>query len=192
MISIEEATLNDNLELLALTQATPMNGVISLRIDRSPAFFQLLKLRGTGKVFIARADGRIVGCISVVYRSVFVDGKPQRVGYVGDLKVHPSFQGSRVALKLTQALFGYAMRQDVDLYFCVVASGNEKAFSFLQGRLGIPPFQFVGRFRVYEILTSPNRLSSKSYEIEDTNVDDIHEVCRLCNQFNTSYQFVQY
>ena len=91
MISIQEATLNDNLELLALTQATPMNGVISLRIDRSPAFFQLLKLRGTGKVFIARADGRIVGCISVAYRSVFVDGKPQRDGYVGDLKVHPSF-----------------------------------------------------------------------------------------------------
>src|SRR5215471_2413708 len=154
MITIREATLDDNAALLALTKRTPMRGAISLRIDRDPDFFRLLQMRGPGKVFVALVDHRIVGCISVVYQSVFIEGTPQQVGYIDDLKVDPFLQGGRTALKLVKALHNYIMTQDVDLYFCLVAHGNDKTLPFLRGRLGIPPFAYMGRFIVYEILPS--------------------------------------
>ena len=189
MVTVREAATKDNRDLLALTRSTPMEGVIRLRIDREPDFFRLLNMRGQGKVFVAIVDQSVVGCISVAYRCVFVHGRAQRIGYIGDLKVHPSFAGSRVVLRLMQTLFDYTLRQDVDLYFCVIASGNERTFSLLQGRFGIPKFEPVGKFVVYEILPSPIRTSKKFYEIAEADEDDIDEVCALVNEYNKSYQF---
>jgi hypothetical protein len=165
-----------------------MHGVISLRIDRDPDFFQLLHMRGQAKAFVATVEHRIVGCISVVYQSVFVGGEPQTIGHVRDLKVHPSLHGSRVALTLIKTLLDYLRTQDADLYFCIVTEGNTKVLPLLQGRLGIPKFESLGRFLISAMLPSPLQPSGKRYTIETAREDDVQDVCRLCNAFNKSYQ----
>lgn len=189
MITIREADINDNEGLLALTGVTPMSGAISLRIDRGPDFFRLMELRGEGVVFVALADHRIIGCLSVTYQHVYIDGKPQRVAYVADFKVHPSLSGSRAALKMVQACIDHIMKQGVDLVFNIVAGGNERVISMLtHGKFGFPKFESFGRFLVHEILGSPLREPANLYEIQEGNENDIPGICRICNDFNRSYQ----
>ena len=57
-VEIREAVETDNEALLALTRATPMDGTISLRIDRDPDFFALLRLRGPAEFSSRRADAK--------------------------------------------------------------------------------------------------------------------------------------
>lgn len=189
MIIIREAGNNDNEELLALTGVTPMRGPVSLRIDRGPDFFRLLKLRGEGKVLAAVKDQRIIGCVSVTFQQVNVDNKIQRIAYLADLKVHPFFFGSRAALQLLLECQNYIKEQHVDLIFSVVARGNKRVISMLtQGKFGFPTFVSLGRFLVHQIIGSPVHEHSHLYEILEGNDSDIPEICRLCNDFNKSYQ----
>ena len=57
---IREATPEDNNQLLDLTSQTPMQGFLSLRIDRNPDFFSLLELRGASVTLIAEYDKKIL------------------------------------------------------------------------------------------------------------------------------------
>jgi N-acetylglutamate synthase-like GNAT family acetyltransferase len=188
MISIREANSDDNEGLLALTKRTPMSGVISLCIDRNPDFFHLLRIRGDGKVFIATVNNHIIGCVSVAFRDVFVNGELQKLGYLADLKIHPSYRKGLILLKLFKCLLDYAKTQKATLYFCVVADKNEVAFSALRGRGGMPRFESIGKFFVYQIVPSFSRPRNNEYIIEQAKMHDIEEICQFVNTFNASYQ----
>jgi ribosomal protein S18 acetylase RimI-like enzyme len=188
-IVIREASTDDNAALLALTAVTPMLGAVSLRIDRGPDFFHLLKLRGEAKVLVATHRGRVIGCISATARTAFVNGSPKRIGYIGDVKVHPSFAGSRIVLRLISALREDLIRRDVDLLFAVIAAGNRQALSLMKGRLGTPRWQSIGSFRVYELLPSPFSRRSRLYEIGEGRSSERQSLASLVNRFNRAHQF---
>lgn len=188
-IVIREASVDDNEALLALTAATPMLGAVSLRIDRGPDFFGLLKLRGKAKVLVATHRGRVIGCISAAVRLAFVGGTPQPIGYIGDVKVHPSFAGSRIVLRLISALREDPIRRDVDLFFAVIAGGNRHALSLMEGRLGTPRWRPIGSFRVYELLPSPFLRRSWPYDIGEARSYEHESLANLVNDVNRAYQF---
>ncbi len=187
---IREARESDNDDLLALTRATPMAGTISLRIDRDPDFFALLRLRGEGKVFIAVRGGReVVGCISAALRTAYIAGNPETVAYIADMKVHPRVSGTRTALRLMQALETYVRSTSVDLCFSVVAQGNHRAMSLFEGRLGIPPWVPLGRFLVDELIPSPFTNSRGPYSIEPAGPQHLPEIAALLDRFHRVRQF---
>ena len=188
-IVIREASAEDNAGLLALTDATPMLGTVSLRIDRGPDFFRLLKVRGKTKVFVATHRDRIIGCISATVRLAFVTGVPQRIGYIGDVKVHPTFAGSRVVLRLISATREYLVQRNVDLLFAVIAAGNRHALSLMEGRLRTPVWRPIGSFRVYELLPSPVSRRSRLYEIGEAHSNEHEFIANFVNRFNRDYEF---
>jgi len=188
-VIVREASSEDNAGLLELTRATPMSGAIPLRIDRGANFFRLVNMRGEGKVFVATLRGRVVGCISAAVRNAFVQGKPQTIGYIGDVKVHPSLAGSRVVLRLIAALREDLVRRNVDLLFAVIAAGNRQALSLMEGRLGTPNWQPMGSFRVYEVLPSPFPRRSSSYDVDLLRPQEARSLVALVNRFNRDYQF---
>ena len=189
MVLVREATAADNAGLIELTKATPMAGMISLCIDREPDFFRLVHLRGQGKVFVATMNHKMAGCISVSYRTVFIERKPQRVGYVCDLKVHPLYRGSRVAIDLMTELMECAKSSGVDIFFCLIADGNTKTIPLLEGRLSVPKFHSIGKFLVYEILPSPINPAHKVYEVHEATEEHGPEIIQMANAFNKNYQF---
>src|SRR5580704_3318838 len=125
-IEIRQADESDNEGLLTLTRITPMAGAISLRIDRDPDFFALLRLRGSGKVFVAARGRQIIGCVSVALRTAYISGVPETIAYIGDMKVHPIFSGSSVAVRLMNALEADMRSLGIDVGFCVAAEGNHR------------------------------------------------------------------
>jgi predicted N-acetyltransferase YhbS len=188
-VEIREANEADNQALLGLTRATPMEGTISLRIDRDPDFFALLRLRGAGRVFVAARGREVVGCISAALRSVYVGGVPETIAYVGDMKVHPKFSGSRIALRLIQALETGLRFAGIDVCFSVMAEGNRRARPLFEGRLGIPRWTPLGRFLVDELLPTPFHRRSEPYWIEIAQPADLPAIAALLDRFHRSRQF---
>jgi len=104
-VKVRDAEPGDNTALIALAAQSTMDGDLSLRVDREPDFFALNRLSGdrwrVGVVDCDDAGGSSpIGCIAVARRTVFLDGVPGVIAYVGDLKVHPAYRRRGVARAL--------------------------------------------------------------------------------------------
>jgi N-acetylglutamate synthase-like GNAT family acetyltransferase len=188
-VDIREADEADNEGLLSLTQITPMDGAISLRIDREPDFFALLRLRGKSKVFVAVRGRQIIGCISVALRTAYISGIPETIAYIRDMKVHPSFTGTRVAARLIKALEADMRIAGIDTGFCVTADGNHRVMPLLEGRLGMPRWVPLGRFLVSGLVPSPFKRYTKRYLIDAAEPADLPAIATLLDRFHRSRQF---
>jgi predicted N-acetyltransferase YhbS len=186
---IREANEADNEGLLALTRATPMAGTIGLRIDRDPDFFALLRMRGHSIVYVALRGGEVIGCISAALRTSYIAGAPETAAYVGDMKVHPRFSGSRIAIRLIRRLETHLRSAGIDLCFSLVAEGNQRAMPLFEGRLGIPRWVSMGKFVVKELLPSPFEAHSDAYRIKAAEPKDLTAVTELMDHFHRSRQF---
>jgi ribosomal protein S18 acetylase RimI-like enzyme len=186
---IRMATKADNAALLGLTGATPMAGMISLRIDRDPDFFGLLKLRGDGRVFVATHGAEIAGCISGAVTTAFIAGQPETVGYVGDLKVHPRFAGNRLVGRLVSAVVADLQARGVDLVLSVVADGNERVMKLFASELGNPCSLPAGRFQVQGLLALPYSLPQAKYRIGRAGSPDMPAVGCLLDGFHRRRDF---
>jgi predicted N-acetyltransferase YhbS len=188
-VEIRQASETDNDELIALTRITPMNGAISLRIDREPDFFALLRLRGKSKVFVAVRGPQVIGCISAALRTAYISGVPETIAYIGDMKVHPNFSGRLVAVRLIKALEADLRLNGIDLCFCVAADGNQRVMPLFEGRLGMPRWVRLGRFLVYGLVPSPFTRHSKHYSIDPAQAVDMPAITLLLDRFHRTRQF---
>ena len=151
--AIRDATPADNDQLLELSAACAMVGEMSLRIDRAPDFFALNRLEGDRwQLGVAEAADRMVGCIAFSERRAFVNGRERRIGYVGDLKVHPDFRNTQIA----DALSHYGERACAQLpagapVMITVLAGNKAMERRLSGPRGVPAFRRVGTIRTHSI-----------------------------------------
>ena len=132
MIDYRLATEKDNKQLLNLTSSTPMSGIISLRIDRNPNFFELLRIRGESKVFVASENKIIIGCVCVSKEQTYVKEKIRRLYYVCDLKVDHLYRNKGIGMQLTNEVTKYLATEKADLVFlCKPSSVSKRSFFFL-------------------------------------------------------------
>ena len=113
-MNIREATASDNEGLLNLTAATSMEARISIRIDRQPDFFSLIRQRGKYKVFVAEEGNRIIGSFSAVMERMIINSIPEPCCYICDLKVHPEYRGGSVALRLLKTMRDFLIDSGAD------------------------------------------------------------------------------
>jgi len=186
---IREATQADNDALLELTRATPMPGTISLRVDRDPDFFRLLRLRGDTTVFVATEGTQVAGCISVAVRRAFIAGRLEAVGYAGDLKVHPRFAGNRLVPRLVRAGVEHFRSKGIDLLLSIVADGNERALSLFDTGLGNPRTLSAGRFVVEELLATPFEPRPGPYRIGVAGPEDARRISALLAGMQRNREF---
>jgi hypothetical protein len=150
---IRHALPSDSAALIALTSLTPMKGPISLRIDRKPDFFSLLKQRGDAIVLVAEDKAQIIiGSFSAAKQYFLLNGSTVSVYYLGDLKVHPAYAKSFLAFKLVREMHRELLLAGADLLICTAAEGNEAVLPFFNGRAGIPPFRKINTFDVFQLL----------------------------------------
>jgi GNAT superfamily N-acetyltransferase len=178
MPEIRAATRADNGGLLALTRVTPMPGAIGLRIDREPDFLRLLSLRGEGTVLVQVEKGEIRGCISASSRPVWAAGARRTLWYVGDLKVRPDCRKQGVGAALAVAVLDFLLAEGADLLACVVARGNHRVLTFLEGKFQIPPFRSLGPMRVLMVLAS-RRGPGGRFQVREGTAADVTELADL-------------
>jgi len=178
-IQVRQATTDDNDGLIELTRATPMPGAISLRIDRDPDFFALLRMRGEALVYVAICDGRLIGSISGTIHVAYVCGMAERVAYVGDLKVHPEFTGRRLSVRLIAALQTHLKSRGIDLTYNLVAKGNRRVAQFCATKHVSRAVSLMGEFIVDEIIPSPFPKRSTKYCIAEAKREELPELAML-------------
>lgn len=181
---VRDARQQDNNGLLHLTSLLSMKGTISLRIDRDPDFFALLKERGFYHILVAENQGEIVGTIAVTSHEAFILGRLRRVFYISDFKVHPKHQNSRLAYNIVKALLNYLISVDADILLCTSILGNDKVEPFFGGHLGIPPFTEMATFNVFQIL--PNLFKKKCSPgidlVDETGLDELSDFFNQMSQ----------
>src|SRR5437016_765840 len=130
----ELATPGDDADLRHVLAATPMDGRISITFRREPSWFAGGVVDGPFRQVVACRDlqtGRIFGfgCRSI--RDVYVNGRPEAVGYLSNLRVLPEYRNRGLVAR------GYAffrgLHQDgrVPFYLTTIANGNRTALAIL-------------------------------------------------------------
>ena len=184
-MNIRTADLGDNDKLVELARLTPMQGTISICIQRQPDFFSLLNKKGQPYVLVAEEENKIVGCVSIVEVKMVLLGKPTTVHYLCDLKVHPQHRGKKVATKLCGAMHDYLIEIGSDFLFSTFANGNQKVIPIMNGKSGIKNAQPVGRFHILQIVPQKNPKLNTEYKIEPYN--DEEKVIQLHQKFSSRY-----
>lgn len=185
-IQIRQATLADNDGLIRLAVQTPMRGEISVRVDRSPDFFGLLRGRGAFLVGVAECGSEIVGAYSVSSMPVFISGKPTTVHYLADFRVHPAFRNSAVAMKLSRDIMHKLQSLNADFIFSIVISGNDAVNSFLTDNHLLPTTIQTGEFAVFQLIPTPFKKRNTAFQIKESFSDS--SCLTFFNDFNRRFQ----
>lgn len=99
---IDLAGPTDDLELRRLLRENPMEGDISLTLEREPSFFLAASIEGSPhQTYVGREcdSGRVVGLASRSIRTMFVNGVPSRVGYLSQARLDHRIRGTRSLLR---------------------------------------------------------------------------------------------
>jgi len=141
---VELAGPGDDPEIRALLRE-PMGGGIRISLEREPDARIAGAMEGDRQVTMVARDrmGRIAAMGSRSVRTVWLDGAPARLGYIGQLRRRP--EASRAAGPLLRAGFQVlgTTRQPDELPFDLtsIAAGNVPARRLLErGVRGIPPY----------------------------------------------------
>ena len=112
-MKVRDADPSDNEALVELAALCPMEGDVSLCVERAPDFFALSRLEGDEtRLGIVESDkGDAIASIGIAKRPVYIHGEESAVVYVGDLKVHPDHRTKGVG----RALVSFALDTVRDL-----------------------------------------------------------------------------
>ena len=151
----ELATEADDADLRRVLAETPMEGRIAVAFRREPSWFVAAAIDGHQRQVVACRDvesGRIVGfgCRSI--RTLYVDGRPQCVGYLSSLRLLEAHRNRGLIAR------GYAFFRrlhndgQTPYYLTTIADGNVTALNVLtSGRAGLPHYIPAGLYHTLAI-----------------------------------------
>jgi hypothetical protein len=159
-LSFAIATRDDDAELRRLLASSPMPGRIRLRLEREPDYFAGCGTMGSfTQVLIAKDASRVVGLSCRAVRSLYVNGQPEDVGYLGHLRVDPQYRGRSLVVRGFRRLRELHSDRRVRGYLTTIVDGNREAEGVLvQHRRGpMPRYRFLDRL-ITLAFTTPRRL----------------------------------
>src|SRR5258706_898476 len=143
------ATEADDDDIRRLLRENPMSGQITISLEREPSyFFEERHLLAERQTIVARENDRVVCVGSCSFRPRFVNGQPQRVGYLGGLRLDAKLAGRFDILRRGYRFFRELQpHHDREAYFTSIAADNERAIQLLErGLPGMPSYKHLGEF----------------------------------------------
>jgi hypothetical protein len=183
------ATQADDELIRRLLRTITMPTWVEMAIEREPSFFAAKDLFGQDWAVLAEEEGDTVGMYTAAVLPVHVDGRPEQLGYLGGLRVHPRYRG-----RIRYLREGYAsieplapVRRSLPWWFTVVTAQNDAARRLLEaGVAGLPPYHFQGDYITYVLPTARGKLSTLWRQAAPADVP------RIVDFHNTQAAAVQY
>lgn len=185
MINLRTALLSDNKQLVELSKLTPMQGTISICIQREPDFFALLNKKGEPHIIVAEEDNVIVGCVSIVKEEMILLNQPTTFHYLCDLKVHPDYRSKKIGTQLSKAMHQYLIDVGSDYLFSTVADGNQKVMPLFNGKAGIENVHTVGKFYILQLVPQKNVKLNPGYKIVEYREEE--KIVQMYQAFSSRY-----
>jgi len=193
-VVVDVAAPEDDAGIRGLMRRQAMPGRVRMAFCREPDFS--IGCAATGmdyRILVARAAerGEIVGVACRSTRRVFLDGRAQRIGYLGQLRVDERFRGRWLVAR------GFSMLQQIDredplpCYLASIVDGNAEATGVLVGtpRRSFPSFREVAAYRTLAIRTRRPRASLPGPEtIAPLSEEHIPDLVRFLHVEGARYQ----
>jgi hypothetical protein len=137
---IDFATTADDAGLRRLLRETPMPGAIQVSLEREPSYFAAAQAEGGRHYTVCARDaatGEIIAMGSRSVRELYVNGIPQLVGYLSQLRVAPSCRHlSRSLVRRGFALLRETHALDEAPFdITTIVAGNDTARRLLEAGL---------------------------------------------------------
>lgn len=135
----------DEAVLRRILRETPLPGWVTLSYEREPSYFAGCAVEGETQTVFATTDaGEPVGFFSRAVRSAFIDGRPLRLGYLGQLRLLPVWRARTRAIlrgfEVCRELLADG-RQDTPYYLTSILADNAPARRLLEsGVRGLPTY----------------------------------------------------
>lgn len=169
-----------------------MDGTIALSLEREPSFALAQEIEGDRHSTVVVRDGdtgAIVGMGSRSVREVWVDGRPQRVGYLGALR---AAAGRRGLVRLAAGYRGIAATHRPDeLPFDVtsIVADNLPARRMLErGLPGLPRYVPLCDYRTLLIATRAARTRASDRDVSRATPQDLPEIAACLERNLARYQ----
>ncbi|HVK54245.1 MAG TPA: hypothetical protein VM532_04355 [Burkholderiales bacterium] len=188
----------DDRSLMARMAQDRISGDISVSFRREPSYFAGCCLQGEQSEIIKCVDNEnqeIVGLAARHLTTAFVNGAPQQVGYLSDLRGAPSVRGGTLVARGYQFLRRLHQAAPAPFYFTVIFDSNQVALSTLVGgRAGLPEYRNQGRLCAPAIhLDLPKRmLTLPGLELRQANTQDAAALVEFLNREHAHKQFASF
>ncbi|MDR2187830.1 MAG: hypothetical protein LBE62_07215 [Azonexus sp.] len=184
------ATAADGPALAAMLRDNPMDGPITLALEREPDYFAAGRLFGEDTSVIAEtADGDPVGMYGCAMWDSYLNGLPQRCAYLHGLRVNTAYRR-----RLRWLRDGYASIprlaprwNEAACCFTSVASDNQQARRLLEAGLGSLP-RYVSQGEMVTLLLPARRGRSHGL-LRQARREDVPAICELHRRHAQGWQF---
>jgi len=193
-VVIEVATPADDAALRQLLRQQSMPGWVRLSMQREPSYFVAAAIEGDRhSTVVAReaATGMLLGMGSRSVRTVFVDGRPRRLGYLGQFRRHPSRRRS-IKLLIEAFRFCRGLRGPEELPYDLTAilADNAAALRLFTGGLrGMPRYTAVDRLTTLIFPARAARWPRGEPHAEAAGPDDIPRIATHLQNIHSRHQF---
>jgi hypothetical protein len=194
-LAVSLATPADDAAIRALLRREPMPGRIRITYQREPEFRLGCEVTGEDcQTLVARREdtAEVVGLASRSVRRVFINGREQRLGYLGQLRVDPRFRGRWLVSRGFAQLKQLHDRDPLPGYLASIVEGNGEATGVLvrNRRRIFPAFHAVANYRTFAIgVTRVRPAFHADVEISTPRVYELAEIVQFLRVHGTQRQF---
>lgn len=151
---------DDDACLRALLRENGLPTWVEMSMEYEPSYFAAHDWFGRDWAVIAEEQGQTVGMYSAGIKPVFIDGRAERLGYLGGLRVRAPYRR-----RIRHLRGGYASiprlapeRGTRDWWFTVVSAENDNARRLLEaGVRGLPAYHALGEYLTLALPTARAR-----------------------------------
>src|SRR6185503_10573801 len=136
-VVVDFASRADDPGIRALVGREALPGRIRLSLPREPDFsLGCAVTGGDHRIVVARTktSGEVVGVACRSVREVFLDGRAERIGYLGQLRVDKRFRGRWLVARGFSILAEIDRQDPVRAYLASIVDGNREAHGLLVSR----------------------------------------------------------
>ncbi|MBI1766571.1 MAG: hypothetical protein HYR56_34620 [Acidobacteria bacterium] len=198
--AVELAASGDDLAIRHLLAHNPVPGRITVSFEREPEYFAGCATLGQNcQVLVAHAmpnegAGEVVGVACRASRAVFVNGRAERLGYLGQLRVAQAQRGRWLVSRGFRFLKQLHEADPLPAYLVSLIEGNTEALGVLvsQRRPHFPEFRALGR--LYTLALALGRMKPAlqcQADITTATAADAPAIAAFLQQHGARRQFYQ-
>ena len=193
--NVDIANAGDDAAIRGLYRSQPMPGRISVAFEREPSF--LVGCRVTGEncqIVVARTanSGEIAGVACRSQRQLYLNGREQRLGYLGQLRIDERFRGRWLVSRGFRLLKQLHDRDPLPAYLVSIVGGNHQATGVLveNRRKIFPILHPVADFSTLPISTRGYRVAlGCDASISSAREEQLGEMAKFLNTCGARRQF---
>lgn len=188
-LKLRQATPKDNRQLLDLIKKCPTKDGLEFYVDKSPDYFTFYNIQNCKYcVLVCEKNGKIVGSIGSIIRTVYINGDKNSVVLIGDLYILPEYRKGYILARLMKGIIDH-YGDKYPLKISSYEENNVESLITTDGRLGFPKGELLCEQIQYNLIHLFKLKTDKQLDYLRATDDDISELVSLYNEYYGNCDF---